>query len=77
MKVDTQRRLMLTAGIAARLCASPGTKLLVTCDPNSGRVMLVNLGTLADAIDTLLTDRGDVGDDVTQAVEDRRVGGGW
>ncbi len=59
LRVDAQRRLRLTAGLAARLCAQPGTKVLVTCDPASGRVMLVNLGTLAGALEAVLGGAGD------------------
>jgi hypothetical protein len=68
LKLDAQRRLRLTAGIAARLCATPGTKLLVTCDPATGRVMAVNLGTFADALEALLADTTDSVDTADNAV---------
>lgn len=73
LKVDSQRRLRLTAGIAARLCATPGTKLLVTCDPASGRVVLVHLGTLADALEALLAGTFDPDEATESAHEQRRM----
>ncbi len=54
LKLDSQRRLRFTVGLTTRLCATPGTKLFVTCDPPTRKVMVVNLGTLADSLDHLL-----------------------
>ena len=66
LKVDAQRRLRLTAGIAARLGVTPGTKVLVTCHPDTGRVVLLHLGALADALDELLGDAADTAEVVAE-----------
>jgi len=51
LRVDPRNRLRLTEGIANRLAVEPGGKVLVTLEPETGALRLVNLATLADAFE--------------------------
>lgn len=56
---DDRRWLVITRGILHRLAASVGDKLLVTLDPASGGLRLLNLATLADAAEAFLAGSGE------------------
>lgn len=56
LRTDARSRLALTRGILHRLAVPVGAKVLVTLAPRTGTLRLLNLGTLADAVETCLTD---------------------
>ena len=60
LRTDDRKRLVITRGILHRLAISVGEKLLVTLDPASGGLRLLNLATLADAVESCLAGSGDV-----------------
>ncbi len=51
LRVDPRNRLRLTKGIAHRLAVEIGHKVLVTLEPGTGSLRLLNLATLADAFE--------------------------
>lgn len=60
LRTDDRRRLVITRGILHRLAAEVGDKLLVTLDPGMGGLRLLNLATLADAVEACLAGSGEV-----------------
>lgn len=54
LRIDGRKRLVLTRGIVHRLAAVVGDKLLVTLVPSSGSLRLLNLATLADAVEACI-----------------------
>lgn len=60
LRTDDRRRLVITRGILHRLAAKVGDKLLVTLEPGSCGLRLLNLATLADAVEACLAGSGEV-----------------
>lgn len=58
-RVDARSRLSLTPGLINRLAVSVGDKLLVTISPESKHLRVLNLGTLADAVEACLAAAGE------------------
>ena len=54
-RVDARSRLSLTPGLIHRLAVSVGEKLLVTLSPDTTHLRVLNLGTLADAVEACLS----------------------
>ena len=54
MRTDARSRLALTRGLVHRVAVKVGDKVLVTLVPDTGALRLLNLGTLADAVESCL-----------------------
>ena len=58
VRVDGRGRMRLSKGLVHRLAVRVGEKVLVSVSPHSGEVRLLNLSTLADAVEAHLRQLG-------------------